>query len=78
MRINGAIAAMTAFGRQHVRAWTTKLGDIPKPLRPAFLPAALAGRYLDLIERDGAATLDQPVEIGPLRKAYINWRTMRR
>jgi 15-cis-phytoene synthase len=73
-----AIAAMTAFGRQHVRAWTTKLGDIPKPLRPAFLPAALAGRYLDLIERDGAATLDQPVEIGPLRKAYINWRTMRR
>ncbi|WP_442880006.1 phytoene/squalene synthase family protein [Aurantimonas sp. A2-1-M11] len=73
-----AIAAMAAFGRQHVGAWAPGIGTIPKALRPAFLPAAFASRYLDRIARDGAATLDRPAEIGPLRKAYIAWRTMRR
>ncbi len=72
-----ALAAMVAFGRDHDRAWRRNLTDIPRALRPAFLPAALAASYLDRIEQAGIATLDESVEIGPLRKTVVNWRTMR-
>ncbi len=72
-----ALAAMLALGREHDRAWRRDLTDIPRALRPAFLPAALATSYLDRIEQAGIATLDKRVEIGPLRKTFLCWRTMR-
>jgi len=72
-----ALTAMVAFGREHDRAWRRNLTDISRALRPAFLPAALAASYLDRIEQAGIATLDKRVEIGPLRKTFLYWRTMR-
>lgn len=71
------LAAMVAFGRDHDRAWRQDLADMPRAVRPAFLPAALAASYLDRIEQAGLATLDKPVEIGSLRKTFLCWRTMR-
>ncbi|HEY9056246.1 MAG TPA: phytoene/squalene synthase family protein [Aurantimonas sp.] len=72
-----ALAAMVAFGRDHDRAWRQDLADMPRAVRPAFLPAALAASYLDRIEQAGLAALDTPVGIGPLRKTFLCWRTMR-
>ncbi|WP_102958263.1 phytoene/squalene synthase family protein [Mangrovicella endophytica] len=73
-----AIAAMTAFAREHFEAYRVRRASIPASLRAAFLPAALTGAYLDRIERAGATNLEQPAPLGPLRRAAVLWRAMRR
>ncbi|HEX2020571.1 MAG TPA: phytoene/squalene synthase family protein [Aurantimonas sp.] len=73
-----AIAAMVAFGRDHLGSFQRHADAIPRPVRPAFLPAILAGRYLHRVEAAGASALDRPVEMGALRKTFAYWRWMRR
>lgn len=72
-----AVAAMVALGREHVAAFQSHAAAMPRAIRPAFLPAILAGRYLDRIEAAGPSVLDCPVQIAALRKSYDYWRWMR-
>ncbi len=72
-----AIAAMIAFGREHVAAFRKAFDAVPKSVRAAFLPARLAAPTLDAAVKAGTAILDRPIEIGPLRKTFRYWRTMR-
>lgn len=73
-----AVSAMVAFGREHLAAFERHAAAIPRAVRPAFLPAVLAGRYLDRVEASGASVLDSPADIAPLRKSFAYWRWMRR
>ncbi|UIJ73596.1 phytoene/squalene synthase family protein [Aurantimonas sp. HBX-1] len=73
-----AVAAMLAYGRDHLAAFQRHAGTLPLAIRPAFLPATLAGLYLDRIEAAGASVLERPVEIAALRKSFAYWRWMRR
>lgn len=51
------VAAMIALAREHLAVFTKGAPALPPSLRPAFLPLALTGAYLDRIERLGATTL---------------------
>ncbi|MCE7029942.1 phytoene/squalene synthase family protein [Jiella avicenniae] len=73
-----AVAAMVAFGREHVEKARRHFADIPKPVRAAFLPALLATPYLNRIERSGAEVLRHPPDVSAPRKAFHYWRSMRR
>ncbi|NDV85110.1 squalene/phytoene synthase family protein [Aurantimonas aggregata] len=73
-----AIAAMVALGREHIAAFQSHAAGMPLALRPAFLPAILAARYLDRIEAAGPGALERPVQIAALRKSFDYWRWMRR
>ena len=72
-----AVAAMTAFGRDHARRFQAGFAALPRPLRPAFLPATLALLYLSAIEARGSEIIDRPVIVGPMRKSFHYWRMMR-
>ena len=72
-----AISAMVAFGREHVAAFRRAFDVVPKPVRPAFMPACLAWPTLDAVAKAGLGVLDRPVAIGPLRKSFLYWRIMR-
>jgi phytoene synthase len=43
---------------------------MPAALRPAFLPAALAGPYLERAARAGTDMLHRPVDISALRRHW--------
>ncbi|MEX6507750.1 phytoene/squalene synthase family protein [Jiella sp. M17.18] len=73
-----AVAAMSAFAREHARQAAALFRDVPATVRPAFLPALLAAPYLDRIDKAGSGVFDRPVDIGPLRKSFTYWRSMRR
>lgn len=51
------VAAVTALAREHLGAFGKAAPSLPPALRPAFLPLALTGAYLDRIERLGPAAL---------------------
>jgi phytoene synthase len=51
------VAAMVALARDHLAAFGKGASSLPPSLRPAFLPLALTGAYLDRIERLGPAAL---------------------
>jgi len=72
-----AISAMVAFGRHHAEAARRHYRSVPKPVRPAFLPALLAMPYLDRIERSGIRLLQDSPDFASLRKAFLYWRMMR-
>jgi phytoene synthase len=51
------VAAMIALAREHLSAFHSGAASLPPSLRPAFLPLALTGAYLDRLERLGPAAL---------------------
>ncbi|MEH6720828.1 MAG: phytoene/squalene synthase family protein [Aurantimonas endophytica] len=72
-----AVSAMVALGREHLVAFHRHAAAMPHAIRPAFLPATLAGRYLDRVEAAGSSVLDRPVTIAAPRKSFDYWRWMR-
>ena len=76
-----AVAAMAALARQHLSAFERQAATLPETLRPAFLPLALVGAYLDRIETSPAAVLRQTIGLPTwrrhwlmVRKASVGWR----
>ncbi len=72
-----AVAAMVAFGRDHAGKARRLYANVPKTVRPAFLPALLATPYLDRIGRSGAEVLRHTPDVSAPRKALLYWRWMR-
>jgi phytoene synthase len=70
-----AVAAMVALAREHLAAFRENAPSLPGSLRPAFLPLALTGAYLDRIERLGATAL---VETPRLPHWLRHWLIFRR
>lgn len=70
-----AIEAMVALGRDHLARFETEAAGMPPSLRPAFLPAALAGPYLDRIAAKGIAARTETTDISEARR---HWTLLRR
>jgi phytoene synthase len=66
-----AVAAMMALGRDHAAAFERGAARLPSALRPAYLPAALAGPQLDRIAVD---PLGGGRPISALRRHWIMLR----
>ncbi|WP_274424119.1 phytoene/squalene synthase family protein [Chelativorans sp. YIM 93263] len=68
---NRAVVAMIALGRDHLVEFRKGAGDIPPPLRPAFLPVSLAEAYFKRIEQSGLDPLDEIATLSPLRRHWL-------
>lgn len=66
-----AVSAMAALARQHLAAFESRAADVPENLRPAFLPMALTGAYLDRIEKNPAGALRQAVVLPSWRRHWL-------
>lgn len=73
--ISRAVAAMTALGREHLTAFEKGAGRLPASLRPAYLPLALTGAYLDVI---ASGRVDPLREVADISAARRHWRMFRR
>jgi phytoene synthase len=69
------VAAMIALAREHLAAFSRGAPSLPPSLRPAFLPLALTGAYMDRIEKLGPAALSKTPRL-PLWLRH--WRMFRR
>jgi phytoene synthase len=76
-----ALAAMIALAREHLARFEGAAKELPKSLRPAFLPVALSGLYLRAVEVVGPKALTIIADIGSfnrhwtlLRHASRGWR----
>ncbi|SKA10740.1 phytoene/squalene synthase family protein [Consotaella salsifontis] len=72
-----AVAAMTAFGREHLAKAKSAFASLPRSIRPAFLAPMLSGLILDRISRHGLPG-DGRVEAGTFRRLWEYWTAMRR
>ena len=66
--------AMVALAREHFSAFRKQASSLPVSLRPAFLPLALTGAYLDRIERLGAAAATTTPRIPLWRRHWLIFR----
>jgi len=69
-----AVAAMVALGRDHFAKFEAGARKLPAVLRPAYLPAGLAGAYLDRVERLGTRAMSEYRDIGTLARYWILFR----
>ncbi|GAB4351173.1 MAG: phytoene/squalene synthase family protein [Oricola sp.] len=67
-------AIFTAMGREHLAKAEAAIAALPKTLRPAFLPLAVAGPVLARAEKAGAAHAREPVTLSPLRLYFAYLR----
>ena len=65
-----ALAAMIALAREHLARFHEQAPGLPARIRPAFLPAALTGAYLDRLAYRMNA-IDEIVEIPAVRKHWL-------
>lgn len=68
------VGAMAALARDHLTAFRQGAAAIPAGLRPAFLPLALTGAYLDAIGRKGALAAQQVVDIPAWKRHWLLFR----
>lgn len=70
-----AVSAFIELGREHEAQFIAAARSMPVTLRPAFLPAALAGPYLQRAAKIGARILSEAPDISVLRR---HWTLLRR
>lgn len=66
-----AVDAMIALAREHLAAFAQEAAGLPASLRPAYLPLALTGAYLDRMEARGGKVLTEKVRISALRRHLL-------
>jgi phytoene synthase len=74
----GAAADMRELARRHLAAYSAARATIAPAARPAFLPVALVGPYLDAMERPGYDPLNTRIEMPRWRRLWRLWRAARR
>lgn len=70
-RSKAVVSAMVALGREHLAGFMKHARALPRTLRPAFLPIAVASAALDRAERMGAAAFTDFVEISAPRRQWL-------
>lgn len=65
-----AVAALIELGREHEAHFIKAAHGMPATLRPAFLPAALAGSYFKSAAKVGAGVLSETPDISVLRRHW--------
>ncbi len=66
--IAGVLAALRAQARDSITTARRRVADLPREMRPAFLPLALVEPYLRAMERRNRHSLREPVQISPLAR----------
>jgi phytoene synthase len=69
-----AVDAMAALAAEHLARFEARAAAIPQTLRPAFLPLALTGAYLDAISRRGLGPLAESADISMLKRHWLMFR----
>ncbi|MER9238312.1 phytoene/squalene synthase family protein [Mesorhizobium sp. M0633] len=69
-----AVAAMIALAREHLSAFEQGASTLPVSLRPAFLPLALTGAYLDKMETARRSPLKDMARLSVLRRHWLLFR----
>lgn len=69
-----AVSALLALAREHFSAFEAGAAALPSSLRPAFLPLALSGAYLDRMESAGVSPLRETVRLSALRRHWLLFR----
>jgi 15-cis-phytoene synthase len=72
--LNAAFAELRAVARQYLVELRQCLKALPQEVLPAFLPIALIGPSLRLLDRRDAFA---PAEISPWRQQWLIWRAAR-
>jgi len=70
-----AVAAMAALGREHFEAFRRGARALPGTLRPAYLPLALTGAYLDRIQGGAVDPLEESASLSALRRHWLLLKT---
>ena len=65
-----AVSAFIELGREHDGHFRQAAKGMPATLRPAFLPAGLAGVYLAQATKAEGETLHRVIDISPLRRHW--------
>jgi phytoene synthase len=75
--IAGVLAALRAQARDSLATARRRVADLPREMRPAFLPLALVEPYLRAMERPRRDRLNEPADISQLarvaRIAVAHW-----
>jgi phytoene synthase len=66
-----AVAAMIALAREHLAKFEEGARGLPVALRPAYLPAAMAGPYSALLSSTSIDPFKQVAEISPIRRYFV-------
>jgi len=66
-----AVMAMAALGREHFDAFRREARALPTTLRPAYLPLALTGAYLDRIQAGAVDPLEESASLTALRRHWL-------
>jgi phytoene synthase len=69
-----AIEAMIALAREHFSAFRRETKALPAALRPAYLPATLAGRYLASLSGGKVDPAREIADISELRRYWTVFR----
>ncbi|MER8699652.1 phytoene/squalene synthase family protein [Mesorhizobium sp. M1273] len=69
-----AAAATIALAREHLSAFEQGASALPVSLRPAFLPLALSGAYLDKMERARRSPVKEVARLSVLRRHWLLFR----
>jgi phytoene synthase len=72
------VHAMSALARDHLAAFRRGADAIPQSLRPAFLPLALTGAYLDVIDRRGGQAACEIADIPVWKRHWLLFRAASR
>lgn len=78
VRINQAMTAFVALGREHLRKAREASGQIAADCFSAFLPVAFVEPVLDRAEKSGAALLEAPLVFPQWRRQIRLWNAARR
>lgn len=68
------VQAIAALASEHLAAFERGAAAMPRTLRPAFLPLALPGAYLDRVSRAGAGMLQHSVDLPEWRRHWLMFR----
>lgn len=79
--VRRATLAMAALGKEHFTAFREHAGSLPADLRPAYLPLAVTGAYLNRVESGALDPLEESSDLSPWRRhllllkhAVFGWR----
>lgn len=76
--INGVLAEMRNHARHHLNEFKQRLPGIPRNAIPAFLPLCLVEPYLRQMESTHYQPFHSQIELGPIRRQYIIWKSARK
>jgi phytoene synthase len=76
-QLRATLAELRQIARQHLQSARQLFGRAPSAVGPAFLPVALTGPTLALMERRGYDPF-VPRDLAPWRKQWLIWRAARR